>query len=643
MQVLSRALKEAQAELQEKDQQLRAALEHSSEYTIVLVPERDATGAISDWIYQSANSRMLSMAGMTREGLLGRKMSEVTPERSAELAAMCSRVLETGETSRYEVKFKGRDLFVTLFAMGSNAVVSSSIDVTQLNATLARLQEDELRLRQVLALLPVGVYLVKAPAGEITYFNQQAADLWGRSPSPGDTDERFCGSYRLWMPDGSPLPHDRTPMAQALYEGQSCRNLHVVIERPPPDSSRITVLVNIEPIFDARGRVIGAINVFHDVTSQHQAEQSIREADRRKDEFLATLAHELRNPMAPIRTGLQIMKLASRGDEAADACREMMERQVAHMARLVDDLMDISRVSTGTIVLQRTKLLLVDALRDAVETAHPLLVERNHELTFQLPSEPIYVNGDRTRLAQVFTNILKNAATYTEDGGRIRLAVEREDNEVMVSVVDNGMGIEQPLLSRVFDMFVQKESSMRGAAGGLGIGLNISKRLVELHGGTIVAESEGHGKGSRFIVRLEIASSMANPARTMPAESARPLVRRRILIADDNRDATSSLELLLEMMGHETWTAHDGLEAIEAAAAYQPDIILLDIGMPRMDGFEVCRQIRQQPWGKAIVIIACTGWGLETDRRRSTEAGFDFHLVKPIDPASLEKLLTISP
>ena len=371
------------------------------------------------------------------------------------------------------------------------------------------------------------------------------------------------------------------------------------------------------------------------------------EADRHKDEFLATLAHELRNPLAPIRNGLTVMRLAGGDREAVEKARGMMERQVQQMVRLIDELLDLSRISRGKVELRLERVTLAAVVTTAVETSRPLIEEAGHELVVRLPSEPVFVNADTTRLAQVFSNLLNNAAKYTERGGHIRLTAEAAGGEVRVSVQDDGIGIPAPMLPAIFEMFTQVDRSLEKAQGGLGIGLSIVKRLVEMHGGTVEARSAGHGKGSELIVRLPaLAPPVEEPGLATGAGGAgdvtapdQPAARRRVLVADDNADSAESLAMMLELMGNEVRIAHDGLEALEAAAEFRPGVIVLDIGMPRMNGYDTCRCLREQPWGREIVIVALTGWGQAEDKRRSKEAGFDRHLVKPIEPAALGQLL----
>ncbi len=367
--------------------------------------------------------------------------------------------------------------------------------------------------------------------------------------------------------------------------------------------------------------------------------EQLREADRRKDEFLATLAHELRNPLAPIRNGLEIMKLAGGDKTAVEQVRPMMERQLHHMTRLIDDLMDLSRISRGKIELQKTRMPLADAVRNAIDTSRPDIEAKRHELIVDMPAEPIHVEGDLTRLTQVFANLLINAAKFTGPGGRIHLSVDQQGGDVVVLVEDTGVGIPPHLLNRVFDMFAQVDRPLARSAGGLGIGLNIVKRLVELHGGSITAESGGHGMGSRFTVRLPVMPSSASQAQVRITRLQTPVAPRRILIVDDNVDAATSLAEVLRIMGNETQTAFDGVEGVASAEVFKPDAILMDIGMPKMNGYDAARQIRDQSWGRGIVMVACTGWGQREDKRKAIDAGFDLHMTKPIDPTAVEKIL----
>jgi PAS domain S-box-containing protein len=352
-----------------------------------------------------------------------------------------------------------------------------------------------------------------------------------------------------------------------------------------------------------------------------QLYRELRDADQRKDEFLATLAHELRNPLAPIRNGLQVLRLADGGSEMANEARSMMERQLSQMVRLVDDLLDVSRITRNKLDLKKQRVTLAAVVQSAVETSRPLIEQSGHTLSLTLPSAPVYLAADLTRLAQVFSNLLNNSAKYTERGGRITLTSEVVGNEVVVGVRDNGLGMER-------------------AQGGLGIGLTLVRRLVEMHGGTVEARSDGPGRGSEFVVRLPVLKEV--PQRSDDSVSAQGIAAgpaRRILVVDDNQDSAMSLSMMLKLMGNETRTGHDGLAAVVAAEEFRPDLILLDIGLPKLNGYDACRRIREQPWSKGMVIVALTGWGQEEDRRRSKEARFDHHLVKPVEAAELNRLL----
>jgi len=401
---------------------------------------------------------------------------------------------------------------------------------------------------------------------------------------------------------------------------------------------------------DAAGQPVALATVSQDITARKSMEDNLRnlaaelsEADRRKDEFLATLAHELRNPLAAISNAVQVLRHGGRDSKTVDSASEMLERQVGQVSRLVDDLLDMSRITQGKIELRKDHVELTPILDQAVETARALLESRHHDLTVTLPSGPIYLQADAARLAQVVGNLLSNASKFTDDGGHIGLAVEREGKNVVIRVRDTGIGIAAADLPRLFDMFTQVDTSLERSRDGLGIGLTLVRALVEMHGGAVEARSAGLGQGSEFVVRLPTVAEAPKPGpRPTKGATARP-VRRRVLIVDDNQDGAESLAVLLQLGGHETHTAHDGQQAIEDAERLRPDIVLLDIGLPRLNGYEVCRRIREQPWGKELSMVAVTGWGQQEDRRRSQEAGFDTHIVKPVEPEALMDLLASLP
>ncbi|SIN87393.1 PAS domain S-box-containing protein [Singulisphaera sp. GP187] len=370
--------------------------------------------------------------------------------------------------------------------------------------------------------------------------------------------------------------------------------------------------------------------------------QALRETDHRKDEFLATLAHELRNPLAPIRTGLQILRLRREANQT-DQTLDMMERQLGHMVHLIDDLMDVSRVSSGKITLRTERIELKTVVESAVETSRQLIEESGHELVIKLPAEPIVLEADRTRLGQVLANLLNNAAKYSEPGGRIELTTQRVGDEALIRVKDTGVGIPAEMLPKIFDMFTQVGASLERSQGGLGIGLTLVRRLVELHGGRIEARSKGSGHGSEFEIRLPAVG--ANPdaqqsvKSSLEREASEPAAKPRLLVVDDNQDSANTLARLLKLTGHEVRTAYDGNEALREADAFQPTLVLLDIGLPGMNGYEVAEELRRNQRLEGVTLIALTGWGQAEDRRRSREAGFDHHLVKPVDPDALQELM----
>jgi len=379
-----------------------------------------------------------------------------------------------------------------------------------------------------------------------------------------------------------------------------------------------------------------------DITDRKRAEEALREADRRKDEFLATLAHELRNPLAPVRNALEMMKQVPDDPALIANARDMMERQVSHMARLIDDLMDINRITRGKLVLREQRVDICEVVRDAAEICRSIYGEKQQEIRLDLPPQPLYVRGDPVRLEQIVGNLLNNACKYTADGGIVSASAVRETGDVVIRVKDNGIGIKADMLPRVFEMFTQAHSSRDQSAGGLGIGLSLVKALIELHGGTVSAHSDGENRGSEFTVRLTALVELQKPPHpTTPVgiNSTATGKGRRILVVDDNKDAAKSLAMLLKFQGYQTQTANDGEAAVSSAQAFQPDIILLDIGLPKLNGYDACRAIRAQSADKQPLIVALTGWGQEEDRRKSREAGFDAHLVKPVDYESLVKVL----
>ncbi|HJR03238.1 MAG TPA: CHASE3 domain-containing protein [Methylomirabilota bacterium] len=397
------------------------------------------------------------------------------------------------------------------------------------------------------------------------------------------------------------------------------------------------------PIRDAHGRIVGVVLVFRDITARRGSERGLEDADRRKDEFLAMLAHELRNPLAPIRNAAHTLALLGTGDDRVRWVASVIERQVGLMTRLVDDLLDVSRITSGKITLQRATVSVAAVLAQAVEAARPPAESRRQTLEVDVPEDVGWVDGDPARLAQVVGNLLDNAIKYTEDGGRVRLRARAEADEIVIVVEDSGVGIDPALLPHVFDLFIQADRSLERKQGGLGLGLTLVRRLVEMHGGRVEAASAGPGLGSAFTIRLP---RLAVAGATEPAPAADPAETvaaagpaRRILVVDDHQDSTDSLALFLRLRGHEVRTAHDGPSALDEIERYRPDVVFLDLGLPGMSGYDVARRVRKMDELGPLRLVALTGYGTDGDRQKTREAGFDVHLAKPVDPRALDALL----
>jgi PAS domain S-box-containing protein len=464
--------------------------------------------------------------------------------------------------------------------------------------------------------------------GTIESWNAGAERLFGYS-----ADETIGRHISMFIPPERLAEEDR--IIAALTAGQ--RIEHFETERLRKNGERVTVSLTISPVRDASGTVIAASKIARDITARRQLEDHLRrmavhlaEADRQKGEFLATLAHELRNPLAPLRSALDLLKQSGADASRAQLARDTMDRQLGQMVRLVDDLLDVNRVMHNRLELRPVDIDIALVIHQAVEMSQPLIDNAGHHLRVILPAEPLFLHADPVRLTQVFANLLNNSCKYTPAGGQIQISAEREGDQAVVRVKDSGVGIPRDQLEKIFNMFNQVDGSPERAPGGLGIGLTLVRRLAEMHGGSVYATSEGHGRGSEFIVRLPALAEVPDTQKSQ-APPAAPAIRRRVLIVDDNRDAADALAMLLKHSGHDAFVAYDGRAAFAAAETHRPNVILLDIGLPGMSGHDVCRQIRDQSWGRIIRMIALTGWGQEEDRRKSHEAGFDGHLVKPVD------------
>ena len=720
--------------------------------------------------------------------VIGRDFDDVLhtlwlPARADEFVARFRRTLESGEPFaapddsevRYDIggaEYYTWQISRVALPEGGHGVACYVREISAEVKAQHWTRESETQYRMLFESAPMAV-LACDQRCTIQMGNALAVELLGREPTYGL--EQCWSVQRLWMLDGTLMPHAQHPMETVLSTGVAVHNLQVSIDRP--DGSRLPVLMNIAAQKAVDGAIIGTVTSLVDLSERLRAEQSlvavqrklefvmdsmpqkiwtatpdaaidylnsqwleytgleydqIRDwsrtgfihaddlahtfaswqrgiasgkliqiehrfqradgeyrwhisrclplrnvdgeiemwvgsstdihdqrltvnelqksaialvaADGRKDEFLAMLAHELRNPLAPISNALQIMRLADSDAPAIELARRVIERQSNHMIRLVDELLDVSRISRGAIELRRATVDLLLLLRQAVETNLSAIEAAQHELIWTVPSDPLYLDADPVRMVQLFGNLVNNATKYTPRAGRIWIDVGRAHDEVVISIRDTGVGIPAHMLQRVFEMFSQVDQSLERAAGGLGIGLSLVQRLVELHGGSVTAFSDGPGRGSEFVVRLPVA--LTTPALSPEPDGARSraaAASRRVLIVDDNQDSADSLTLYLQMIGHDARAAYDGQEAVEVAATFRPELILLDIGLPNLNGYEAARYIRAQAWGQSMALVALSGWGQQDAKRMSIEAGMNAHLVKPVDHVVLAELLSALP
>jgi signal transduction histidine kinase/DNA-binding response OmpR family regulator len=512
--------------------------------------------------------------------------------------------------------------------------------LTEREASSRLLRQSVEEMQTLLSTLPIGVFIAHDPECRLITGNRSATDLLRMNPgenlSKSAGDDSAPAHFRVRSQGVELAPRD-LPMQRAA-RGEEVHPVR--LEHVFDDGTVLNTLASAMPLYDPAGNPRGAVGVVIDMTAHLRNEAALRDADRRKDEYLAILAHELRNPLAPIRNSLHLLRAASANDVAASRAAEVMDRQVNVMVRLVDDLLDVSRITRGTISLRKEPVEIAAVARRAVEANRALIEAAGHRLVVQLPTEPLLVDADPVRLDQVIANLLNNAAKYTDAGGEIRLVVEPAADVVSIAVRDTGVGIDAAKLAGVFDLFMQVEPHGRRAQGGLGIGLTLVKQLTEMHGGTVEARSEGPGRGSEFIVRLPLLSGTREAPPSAPAVADTAQADPRVLVVDDNRDAAESLALLLQMLGATTRVEGSGEAALRALAEFRPTLAIVDIGMPGMDGHEVARRVRARPEFDTLTLVALTGWGQAEDRRLSMLAGFDRHLTKPASLDDLQGLFT---
>jgi PAS domain S-box-containing protein len=616
-------------------------------------PQPAAITRLADGRFLNVNDAFLKMAGYAREDILGKTTIELgfmSPERRATVLSP----LKNAETTRFEVTLPtkdGRPLTLEVFTAridfgGEPCLINVAVDVTESRETVAAVRNSEAlahaRADELAALMdavPAVVWIAQDRECRDVRGNQTGRALLGgrdgrKLPETG-ADPGAPRHFHVLVNQKEVTPEE-LPLQRAA-RGIEVRNYEEEIHFE--DGQVVNLYGSAVPLRDTTGAPRGAIGAFVDVTRLKQAESAMRDADRRKDEFLALLSHELRNPLAPILTAVELMRL--RGDVATPREREVITRQAEHLVRLVDDLLDVSRVARGKVTLTKRRLELATVVAKAVESAAPLLEERRHELILSVATEGLAVDADEVRLTQVVSNLLTNAGRYTAVGGRIEVTAARDGGEVVLVVRDNGRGIEAGLLPQVFDMFVQGPRSSDRPQGGLGLGLSLVRTLTELHGGSVAAYSEGANRGSTFTVRLPAAAApalTASPVGAVPRRVATDAARR-VLVVDDNRDAADMISILLASAGHQVETAGDASQALSAVDAFQPQVAILDIGLPVMDGYALGRELRARLGSATPILIALTGYGQEQDQRRSAEAGFASHLVKPVDGKRLIQLV----
>jgi PAS domain S-box-containing protein len=628
----------AETRLSRVEERFRAAQDSSIVPFTILAAVRDGAGSIVDFAWMYVNPAASAVLRRPAGDLMGRRLLEVLPGNRGLLFDSYVRVVESGEPMRQEIPYAADGIegaFLNVCSRLDDGVAVWFLDVSEQRRSTDEIARQREELRTMLDLLPVGVAISHDARGDHISASRRFADLLGLA----ETDNVSCtGPNRdvvtfRFERDGRELAADELPMQVASRTGQEIRD--VEFDAVSADGRVHHLMVSAAPLFGPDGKVRGSIGTHVDVTSLKRIQQELLLADRQKNEFLATLAHELRNPMAPIRYAAALIR-PDATPEQLDQARRTLERQSAQMARLLDDLLDVSRITRNVIELQRGTCDLREIAAEAIDAARPELVARHHRLVTSMPPAPLWVDGDAARLLQVIGNLLGNAVKYTPLGGRIEVALDEIDGRARVRVVDSGVGLSPDMLPRVFGLFAQVHKNLPASQGGLGIGLAVVKRLVELHGGRVAAASAGLGQGACFSIELP---QVAAPAAILAAADTpvAPLPGRSpcVLVVDDNEDAANLLAAVFRGQGWPVQVAYRGRQALALADALRPDVVVLDIGLPDLAGDLVAAELRQRPGGAGMLLVAVTGWGQAEDRQRTREAGFDLHCVKPVDAQEL--------
>jgi PAS domain S-box-containing protein len=645
---------ERHAEQRESEARYRAIFENPMALTVVLRAVRGEAGEVIDWEYLEANRNALRVFDRAYDELVGKRLSAALPEHAPRLMTLCARVLVEATPQRYEMSAGGTEFVMCLFPMAQDTLVCSGFDIT----ARVRLEQETHRLFKhdraekewlaaVLYSMNEEVYFTDTDHKH-TYANPAAMREFGHEKIEGIRVEELVSQLEILRVDGTPRPLEEAPSLRAL-KGEIVRGEEQLVRTPRTGELR-TRQVSSAPVRGPDGKIRGAVSVVRDVTEQRrvdaavrvQAEQ-LRDADKRKDEFIAMLAHELRNPLVPIRTAVELLKKARDQPSLVASIHPMMERQVAHMVRLIDDLLDVSRITSGKIDLKLEALPLatlvggvVDANRDAIAAAG-LTISVHHD------GPHVVLNVDPTRFSQILSNIIQNATKFTPVGGRITVQSVLEASNssnppaLVIRIADTGVGIAESMLPRIFELFAQAGAVGHGRHSGLGIGLALARRLAELHGATLEVHSDGPDRGSEFVLRVPAPDQVPRVEPPLVA-SGNGLAGVRVLVIDDNRDGADILGILIEEQGGLVRVAYDGVSGLLAGQEFKPEVVLLDIGLPDMDGYEACRRLRAE-YGRSIGTVALTGWGQDRDKQRAFDAGFDAHLTKPADPQQLSETI----